>query len=374
MSSRVLRTLAVILIGPILLELAACGGNGIKVCNELCCGSDAACPAPLPLLYADGLDGHIAAFPVNPGTGALGTSTTAPSPAQSLGMAALGNQFLYASNSQTALVDAWSITPNTGALAQVNGSPFNLGAFSIAGGLAVNNSAQVLYVADAGRIDALKIDGMGALSPITGSPFSSESSLFLTIDPDTRFVFAADIDPPGAVAAFTIDPSTGALAAVPGSPFPADPGGNVTSPFGLVVDSTGNFVYAVLNTTNQVAAFSIISSSGALNPVPGSPFTAGSRPLSLATTRNLLYVANALDGTVSGYSIDPTTGVLSPLADSPFTIPAPTLTIDPSGRFLYAAGGAGIMVFTIDPTTGALTQISGSPFPAAGATVLTYVQ
>ena len=374
MSSRVLPTLAVLLVGLILFALAACGGNGIKVCNALnCCGGDAACPAPPSHLYAAGLDGQIATFFVNPGTGALGTATTTPGPAVALGMAALGNQFLYASDSQTALIDGWSITPNTGALTQINGSPFNLGSFSLAGGLAVNNSAQVLYVADVGKIDALKIDGTGALSPITGSPFSSLSSLFLTIDPDTRFLFATEIDPPGGVDAFTIDPSTGELAAVAGSPFPADPN-NSTSPFGVVVDSTGSFVYAVLNTTNQVAAYSIVSPSGALNPVPGSPFTAGSRPLSLATTRNFLYVANAMDGTVSGYSIDPTTGVLSSLADSPFSIPAPTLITDPFGNFLYASGAAGIMVFTIDPTTGALTQIAGSPFPAAGATVMTYVQ
>jgi 6-phosphogluconolactonase (cycloisomerase 2 family) len=241
-------------------------------------------------------------------------------------------------------------------------------------GLAVDGTAQVLYVGDAGKIDALKADATGALTAVVGSPFAAGTNLYLTVDPQNRFVFASDDTPPGNVLAFTIDASTGALNAVPGSPFATIPGyvGN-TQPSEIVVDSTGSFVYTGLMATGQIAAFSIVASSGALNPVPGSPFAAGNRPIALATVNNFLYVSNVMDGTISGYSINPTTGVLTPLSGSPFAIHGGPLTTDPAGRFLYTTGSGGLLAFSIDPQTGGLTPI-GSAIPYAGATVLTFVQ
>ncbi len=143
----------------------------------------------------------------------------------------------------------------------------------------MNNAAQVLYVADAGKIDALHADATGALTPILGSPFLGGGTLYLTVDPLSRFVFASDDAPPGSVVAFTIS-STGALTAVPGSPFPTIPGYvGTTRPSQIVTDATSSFVYTGLMATGQVAAFSVNASTGALTPVPGSPFPAGNNPL-----------------------------------------------------------------------------------------------
>ena len=111
--------------------------------------------------------------------------------------------------------------------------------------------------------------------------------------------------------------------------------------------------------------------SGALTPVPGSPFVAGINPLSLTTVGNFLYVSNTGDGTISGYSINTTSGILTPLANSPFPIPVGPLTS--GGRFLYADGPGGVVAFSVDVTTGALTQV-GSPVTYPGASVLTLVQ
>ncbi|MBI1747643.1 MAG: beta-propeller fold lactonase family protein, partial [Acidobacteria bacterium] len=63
-----------------------------------------------------------------------------------------------------------------------------------------------------------------------------------------------------------------------------------------------------------------------------------------------------------------TTGALRPVDGSPF--PAGTnpesVTVDPTGQFAYVAnaGANNVSAYTIDPDTGALTQIAGSPFPA----------
>ena len=105
--------------------------------------------------------------------------------------------------------------------------------------------------------------------------------------------------------------------------------------------------------------------------MPGSPFAAGTTPVSMTTAKNFLYVANALG--ISGYSINAGTGVLTPLAGSPFAIHATPITANSSGTYLYGSAVAGMLSFRIDPSTGALTQI-GSTAPFTESTVLAYVQ
>lgn len=381
MPTRTLHAPVTFIILTFLFALAACGsGKQSTICpltTSCGCGPGVACVAPA-YVYAT-FNGQITEFPVDPSTGGLGSATTTNGPSASLGLAALDSQFLYVSNFQqtatgASLIDAWSINLSTGTLASVPGSPFSLAPLSLAGGLAVDNAVQVLYVGDVDKIDALKADATGALTAIPGSPFPAGENVYLTVDPQDRFLFAADDTPPGNVLAFTIDSSTGALTTVPGSPFAAG-SGSVTSPWlaGIVVDSSGKFVYTVLERTNQVAAFSIMAPGGGLNPVPGSPFATGNDPDALATVNNFLYVANAADGTLSGYIINPTSGVLMPLAGSPFAIRSAALTTDPGGNFLYVSGSSSMRTYKIDATSGALTQI-GLDLPYEGAGAMAYVQ
>jgi 6-phosphogluconolactonase len=66
---------------------------------------------------------------------------------------------------------------------------------------------------------------------------------------------------------------------VPGSPFTAGRG-----PISVAVDPTAKFAYVANFYSNNVSAYSI-GSNGALTPVPGSPFGARVNPISVATTR-----------------------------------------------------------------------------------------
>ena len=281
----------------------------------------------------------------------------------------------FQSNPWRNIVDRCPVhQPKHGRADHSSRSPFSLGPLSLGAGLAANKTAQVLYVGDAGKIDALKAEESGALTDEIGSPFPGGLSLFLTVDPPNRFLFAADDTPPGNVLAYTIDPVSGALSTVSGSPFATIPGyvGN-TVPGAIAVDTTGSFVYTVLAATNQIAAFEIVAPSGVLTPIPGSPFNSGAHPLAMATANNFLYVSNAQDGTISGYTIDPTTGVLAQLAGSPFAIFAGPLAASPFGGFLYTTSSGGLLTLSIDPQTGALTPV-GSPVPFGGAQVLIFVQ
>ena len=362
----------------ILFALAGCG-SGVHVCpaasSSVCgCGAGAnACALPPPHIYANGIDGQIYVFTVDRGTGTIGASSSVAGPSYSLGIAALNDQYLYVSDfglGGPAAIDAWSINQSTGGLTAA--PPFALGQLSLAAGLAIDPNNQMLYVADAGKIDALQGNSAtGTLTAISGSPFPAGTNLFLTIDPTSQFLFASESDPPGSVAAFTIDAFSGTLTPVSGSPFAAVPNTTV-QPGEIAVDSSGKFVYVTLVQSSQVAGLSIATPSGALTPVPGSPFNTGSTPLALAAVGEHLYVSNMLDGTISGYAID-SSGGLTPVPGSPFPIRATAMTSDLFQGFLFVSGTGGMSTYKIDPTTGSLTQI-GSAVAFAGATAITYVQ
>ncbi len=352
------------------------------------CGSGtAACPIqPGPeFIYATSIIGPILAFSIDRNSGALTAIGSVPGPTLSLGITAVSNQFLYASDTHNAQLDGFSINQTTGALTALAGSPFSTGTLSAPGALASPpgdlNSApgsSLLYATDIAAIDAFTISAAGVPTALSGSPFVSESNYSLTVDPSGNFLYASDVDPPGGILAFTTD-STGALTAVLDSPFTI-PGQTVadSQPLGLV--DTGSYVYAALSLANQIAGFSIASGTGALTPVPGSPFSAGTNPTAVVSAGNFLYAINpsngsiSSDGTISGYSINSTTGVLTPLSGSPFAISGISMVSDSFGQYLYVAGVTGIQVFSIDSTTGALTAVAGSPFPAAGPAILTIVQ
>src|SRR5260221_375162 len=114
------------------------------------------------------------------------------------------------------------------------------------------------------------------------------------------------------VSAYSIG-ANGALTPVPGSPFAAG-----TFPTSVAVDPTAKFAYVTNAFSNNVSAYSI-GANGALKPVPGSPFAAGTFPFSVAVdpTAKFAYVANAVVSNVSAYSIG-ANGALKPVPGSPF--------------------------------------------------------
>lgn len=170
--------------------------------------------------------------------------------------------------------------------------------------------------------------------------------------------------------AATVDPTTDAVTPVAGTqPLPVGGGQGpaTTDPF-------GRFLY--LLDGDVVYEFTIDPASGALAPVAGSPisFPGASISVAMAPEGQFVYIA-ATDG-VHVYAIDATTGALSavdtvvPLQvgygymSDFFSTP---MLIDPSGQYLYisasaGAGQQGIYAYTRDPNTGAPTLVPGSPF------------
>ena len=219
--------------------------------------------------------------------------------------------------------------------------------------------------------------GTGVLT-LQGST-ATPSPIAVAVGPSKRFVFVANYTYTSTVSVFSIDPATGTLTGIAGSPFRA---GSWT--YHVAVGPLDRFLYTANLASNDVSAFSINPVSGALTPVPGSPFPAGRQPYQVAISPSgqFVYTANAESDDVSAFTVDSTSGTLSPIPGSPFHVPGvkrnPVCTsqsgpeavaVAPSGRHLYVGNACAytIAVFAIDPVTGGLSPITGSPFATAPA-------
>ena len=208
----------------------------------------------------------------------------------------------------------------------------------------------------------------GGLSPVHGGLTSCSTSGGGAFDPQGHFALTTD-SARNVVCSDRIDPQTGALTPVSGSPFPT---GGASSDH-LAFDPSGQFVFVSNPESNNITVFSFDRETGALSPVPGSPFAAGSEPLDLTTDAfgRYLYVANNLSNNLSAYSINRSTGALTPVSGSPFKMGSFLYRVaaDPLGRFLFAMDSNNIFSLSIG-TGGSLSAVPGSPltlFPGPSA-------
>ena len=194
-------------------------------------------------------------------------------------------KFLYITNPPLNNVSALDISPGDGALTSIPGSPFVVG--DRPAQLTVEPCGQFLYVTDfnSNDVTGYAIDNRtGALTQIAGSPFpTGRNPLGIAVDPLGRFLFVVNSNS-DTVSVYAINRTTGALAQVNGSPFQAGRG-----PFSVAVDPTGKYLYTadfdILPTNaSTVSGFAIDPPTGFLTPVPGSPFLAGRNAASAAIT------------------------------------------------------------------------------------------
>jgi 6-phosphogluconolactonase len=153
-------------------------------------------------------------------------------------------------------------------------------------GVTIDPSGKFAYVANEGGstqvfgVFAFTINATtGALTAVAGSPFAvGTEPTSITIDPSGKFAYVLDVDNGtvggGTVYAYTVNATTGALTKT-GNPLAAG-----TEPTGVEIDPSGKFVYVANDTSNDLSAppieaYSIDASTGALTAVPGSPFAGG---------------------------------------------------------------------------------------------------
>jgi 6-phosphogluconolactonase len=197
-------------------------------------------------------------------------------------------KFAYVTNpSPSNEISAYSIGAN-GVLTPVPGSPFATGSYDDLS-VAVDPTGKFVYAANARNNDvsAYGIGANGALTPVPGSPFKAGSlPLSVAVDPTAKFVYVANAE---GVSAYSIG-ANGALTQLLGSPFPAG-----FLPNSVAVDPTAKFVYVAnegsFGVPSNVSAYSI-GANGALAPIPGSPFPAGLNPRSVAITSRVPFASS----------------------------------------------------------------------------------
>jgi 6-phosphogluconolactonase len=289
--------------------------------------------------------------------------------------------FAYVATAFPNAVLGFSVSRSDGSLSALPGFPF-LASGSGAIAAAVDGLGRFLYVGNnvSQDVGAYRIGASGQLSRVPGEPFPVTGVVgadALASDPAGAFLYVVTGAITAALSVYRIDPVTGDLAHVPGSPFPAQAGSNV-----VATDPLGRFVYVANKPTETLSVYVVDPSSGALRPVEGSPFPSGPRPLSLTvdTSGRFVLVGNAFDR-VSAFSLDAATGALTAVPGSPFpsSHQPNSLFADPTGAALYVAdpgiplppprGRPGsVWAYRIDGTTGALTkagEFSAGPSPWA---------
>ncbi len=244
-------------------------------------------------------------------------------------------------------ITAFSVASD-GALVPVPGSPFVTS--SSCYGLALTPNGNYLYAACNTGIAAYSIDrSTGALTQLPGSPYTVPPAQCeyclpfvyidaLAVDRTGKFLFLADYNN-GVIYSGSIDPNTGTFTQVPGSPFIDDEPQCPRSgycvgavPLSISVDARNKFVYVLNQTDNDLVAFDLDASTGAL------------------TLDTLSFPANNGDS----YTFNE------------------VVRADPSGSFVFALGGYApelgspetgqLYGFAVDQADGGLTQVPSSPY------------
>jgi 6-phosphogluconolactonase (cycloisomerase 2 family) len=351
-----------------------------------------------------------AGFFVYPGTATGGTGSTA-------------NDYVYVANSTTQTLAGFSV--GTATLTAVTNSPYALTFIPTA--VAVNPADTMVFVAGSngltGFINAYSIGTGGALTLLMSNNVAAAGEVSIDVSPDGNWLLGLDSNGPSLneaiVDVYEINTGTGQLSlgtaggyTYTGSSIPVivpkaikfapngdyvfaavGTAGDLVFPFtttvsngaplgtalalnfgtsssvsdnALAVNSNSSYLYIARSGTSGGLAVYAIGSGGSLTPVTGSPFAAGTNPISVAvnTTATLAYVANQSDNTISAYSLGSSGTVTSAaIFTATTTAAARAIAVDKSGDYLLAAANGGypdLAMYSYDSTTSGKLDFSTS--------------
>jgi hypothetical protein len=258
-----------------------------------------------------------------------------------VGMVIAQKQFVYTVFGLERAIYGWSIDATTGSLTALTGFPLTIpdGLISVAYNeyhVATNPAGTLLFLSDTGgnQIFVYQVSTAGALTAATGSPFGT------TIEPGNvatdglgKYLYVTEAVSGHAgfeMLAYSIGTS-GALAAVPGNPFPyamwqvqGDSSG------AYLIGTTGSTAFYGVPDDDHLYVFSIVQSganAGAISQV-GTPFSTTYSPFNIAVQPSSggesVYSFSINDtatgyNPVEGFQLNTTSGGLSTVTGSPFS-------------------------------------------------------
>lgn len=176
------------------------------------------------------------------------------------------------------------------------------------------------------------------------------------------------------VSAYSVS-ATGALTQLTGSPFSTGGVGANVVCYGLtriVLSPVNNLVFVANTGDRTITSFQINPASGILTRAAGSPFATAltldtCQGISLAATPDGNFLMASSNGQIQTFSVA-ANGALTSLGLTPNCCsPNASMVISPNGQFLAVSNETSVSMFVITPGTGALTPVSGSPFAKTGS-------
>ena len=217
----------------------------------------------------------------------------------------------------------------------------------------------------AGTIETLSVDAVsGGLTARTRTNTGGVPAV-LTSLPFGKLLIALD-DKAASVAAFAVEPSTGALQLTGRTATGGSKPGRTT------VDRSGKFVL-VTNQASASVAVSAAGPGGRLSPPDLFPAGAGAFGVTLHPSNTVAFVANTKAGTVSQLSFNEGTGTLTPKPGAAIGMPwgsGPRLVIaHPNGRWVYVLNETNntISVHAFDDRMGTVSRLAFQVIATAAA-------
>ncbi|MCE9501409.1 MAG: beta-propeller fold lactonase family protein, partial [Leptospira sp.] len=286
-------------------------------------------------------------------------------------------------NVNSTFIEIQKMNPSTGSLTPISGSPFDLG-FS-AGQMQLHPSKKYAYINrfgripgdpmgfDAGEVHGFSVDsGTGILNPLSTPTFSADANPSdMKFHPSGNFLYWLNYSSDD-VTKFSIDQNTGLLTPL-GNNTLFSIGSNTDA---LAMDPSGKFLYVAVNSTDAVYGYSINSGTGALTQIGGSfpSPTAMFWVTDMKTdiTGNFLYIMNTTTVNIQGFQINQGTGGLTNLNGGtafPGTERNWNLAVHPSGKYIYTVNLDGnnptstamFALHSIDQSTGFLSVSTTYP-------------
>lgn len=274
------------------------------------------------------------------------------------------SRFLYVANSGENDISLYRVDSSSGALQEVLPRATTAARPTA---LAMDPSGNFLYVMNQGvnAVSSFSIDsGNGTLTAVAGGLAATGlNPAALAVTPSGKFLYVTNSNS-DSVSEYSVN--AGVLTPLQGSPVAVGHG-----PLAIAVDPGEHFVYVTNTADSTLSVLAIDPTTGALGNIVGSPFNViqfnntgaatGSVSIAIHPSGTLLYIANQISGNVTFYSLT-ASGIPVEMTNSPFTSGIGTnfVVADITGNFLFIGDQSRrhISVFSVNTTSGDITLTS----------------
>ncbi len=286
-------------------------------------------------------------------------------------------RYLYSSSDAGRLISQKTIDVNTGQLRSEGYTITNANNL-ISDCITIDPAGHFLYMGatlnslNGGEILGYSIDqNTGALTPISGSPWPTTIPTgCIQFGPNENFAYASSGSTiSDGILVLSWNSSTGTLTEANSYTLSSPPSQLAIDPLGKYLYVVGVFVGG--NNPALVYGYSIDPTTGLLTPIAGTPFVPASTATNFAfhPSGSFIYLSNSGGESINSYSVDRNTGKITSIGSITTCVNPSTLQFSADGHFAYAtcsmddahdANSASVESFSV-ASNGVLTNIGSAP-------------